>query len=160
MTDRAPIQIHLAGLLHSIEDHCGFTHYYLDRETGEILYQSEHRCGDDTDGPPCDAAFPGEDAAERFLHIEPMDGRRGVDIMKDFIASLPDGAVAARLSSAMAKRAPYRNFKDALHTHPEIEKKWQREFSEQIGSVAAEWLRHNNVDFEFVNERGLPKHDG
>lgn len=152
MTARVPIQIPLAGLLNAIEDHCGFTHYYLDRETGEIIFQSEHRCTDDIDGPPdADGPFPREDATERFVPIEPMDGRRGVEIMTGFINSLPDGAAAARFSAAMTTRAPYRNFKDALRDHHEIEEKWRGEFREKIRVVAVEWLHYNNIAFEFYS---------
>lgn len=152
MTARAPIRISLARLLNAIEDHCGFTHYYLDRETGNILFQSEHRCDDDLDGSPeTNGPFPVEDPAERFLHIEPMDGKLGITMMADFIASLPEEAAASRLSAALTKRAPYRHFKDALRDHPDIEKQWSDEFRKRIETVAVEWLRYNTITFEFFS---------
>ncbi|MBN1496687.1 MAG: hypothetical protein JXA07_07955 [Spirochaetes bacterium] len=161
MTARTPIPISLAALLRAIEDHCGYTHYYLDRETGEIIYQSEHRCVDDTDaaGVP-DGPFQRQDTSERFIHVDPMDGLRGIGIMAGFIHSLQDSAVASRLRDALKKNAPYRHFKDTLRDHPGIESRWGAVFGGTVRDLAVEWLRYNNIEFEFIHERETLKHDG
>jgi len=161
MTARTPIPISLAELVRAIEDHCGYTHYYLDRETGEIIYQSEHRCIDDTDaaGVP-DAPFQRQNASERFIHVDPMDGRRGIEIMTGFIHSLPDSTVAWRLGDALKKNAPYRHFKDILRDHPDIETRWGTELGGIIRDLAVEWLRYNIIEFELIHERETLKHDG
>jgi hypothetical protein len=161
MTARTPIRIHLDALLNAIEDHCGFTHYYLDRETGEIIFQSEHLCADDIDGcPEADSPYPNEDIKERFVHIEPMDGSRGKGIMAGFINTLPGGMIKSKLAAAAEKRTPYRKFKDVLRDHPETEAKWQKEFCKEIKIIAMEWLSHNNINYEFYSYRDALKHDG
>ena len=70
----ARICISLDELIHSLEDHCFFTHYYLDRETGEIIIQSEN---DPTERQEIVGEmanpFPEYDSSERYLPVEPME---------------------------------------------------------------------------------------
>ncbi len=144
--------------MQAIGDHCDFACYYLDRETGEIIFQSEREHGDsagDTDGT---RDFNDEDySGERFIPVEPMESRRGREIMEEFIAVLPDCPAAKELSRALAGRKPFRRFKDALHNHPDLEARWHTLHDGDIMKTAEDWLRHYGIHYEFVALNDITK---
>jgi hypothetical protein len=154
MASPAPIPISMDELISAVEDHCAYTRYYLDRETGEIVIQSEHDNSDEETGNP-DLAFPypAVDDNDRFVSIEPMEARRGYDLMDRFTASLPESVEKSALRHALAKRKPFRNFKNILYDHPAIWKKWLETNDAEIRILAEEWLRHTGIRFELVSGR-------
>lgn len=147
----ARIRISLDELIHALEDHCFFTHYYLDRETGEIIIQSENDLTERDDiNVDIESPFPGYDGSERYIPIEPMESRRGVEVMESFIASMPVGEARRRLLGALSKRKPFRNFKDALYDYPEFGERWRAAHNDSMLSIAEEWLRYIKIDFELI----------
>jgi hypothetical protein len=61
MSPAKSIPIILDNLINAVEDHCSFSYYYLDRETGEILFQSErHHTNDANDAPDLDNRYSEE----------------------------------------------------------------------------------------------------
>ena len=158
MTPGKPIQIILDDLRNAIEDHCSFSYYYLDRETGEIIFQSErHHPNDADDAPELDNQYPGEGTAGRFIPVEPMESRRGHELMKLFIATLDDGGIQSVLSRAISKRKPFRNFKDVIYDYPDIREKWHVYYAKEIKNIAEEWLQYNHISYEFVTLKDVMK---
>jgi tRNA (adenine37-N6)-methyltransferase len=152
------VSIHRDGFLQAIDDHCDFACYYLDRETGEIIFQSERHYGDSAGDDEGAEYFNYEDySAERFILIEPMESPRGREIMDCFIGSLPDCPAAKELSRAMAGRKPFRRFKDALHNHPDLEARWHALHDGDIINVAEEWLRRHGIHYEFISLNDITK---
>ncbi|HOD13075.1 MAG TPA: UPF0158 family protein [Spirochaetota bacterium] len=147
----ARICISLDELIHSLEDHCFFTHYYLDRETGEIIIQSEN---DPTERQEIVGEmanpFPEYDSSERYLPVEPMESRRGIEIMESFAGSMPDGEARHRLLGALSKQKPFRNFKDTLYDYPDLGERWWADHNDSMITIAVEWLRHIGIDFELI----------
>jgi hypothetical protein len=144
------IRIDLDMLMDSLEDHCFYTHYYLDRETGEIIIQSENDPSEreETD-VEIENPFPQYADTERFIPLEPMESRRGFDIMEGFAGGLPGGEARDRLLRALRKRKPFRNFKDVLYDFPELGEKWRAYHNDRMKAVAEEWLKHSNINYEF-----------
>jgi hypothetical protein len=151
----ARIRISIEDLINALEDHCYYTHYYLDRETGGIIIQSEH---DLTEGEELageiDNPFPAYGGGDRYIPLEPMESRRGFDIMNAFSEGLPDGAARDRLLSSLSKKKPFRHFKDALYDYPDIQKQWHSFHNETTQAIAEEWLKYNDIDFELVPPGG------
>jgi hypothetical protein len=151
----ARIRISLAGLMNALEDHCYYTHYYLDRETGEIVIQSEHDLAErEESGGAIENPFPGYDLGERFIPLEPMESRRGLDIMEAFAAGLPQGAARDRVVAALSKRKPYRNFKDALYDYPGLLEQWTSANRSRMKTIAEDWLTYNRIEYELVPHSG------
>jgi hypothetical protein len=157
MNPGAPIQILLEDLINAVADHCSFSYYYLDRETGEIIFQSERRHPNDADdAPELDTQYPGEDTAGRFIPVEPMESRRGHELMKLFIATLDDG-IQSVLSRAISKQKPFRNFKDVIYDYPDIQENWHAYYAKEIKTIVEEWLQYNHINYEFVTLKDLMK---
>ncbi|HPL15824.1 MAG TPA: TrmO family methyltransferase [Spirochaetota bacterium] len=152
--DRGPgktVPIILEDLLRAVDDHCDFAHYYLDRETGEIIFQSERELDDLAADDDKDPGFNPEYLGERFIPIEPMESRRGHGIIRKFIGTLPGGSAAGELIRALSMRKSFAQFKDALHNHADLEEKWRADCRDEIKRVAEEWLRYYGIDFEFIS---------
>jgi tRNA (adenine37-N6)-methyltransferase len=156
--DEKPVPIILADLINAIEDHCDFAHYYLDRETGEIIFQSERELEDggrDDEGAP---VFDHEEYRDdRFIPIEPMESQRGHKAMRDFIATLIDATAAENISRSIAGRKSFTRFKDILHNYPDLEKQWHEFSRKEIRAIAEEWLRYYSIHFSFVSLNDLIK---
>jgi hypothetical protein len=154
----ARIRISLAGLTNALEDHCYYTHYYLDRETGDIIVQSENDLSErDEIHGAIESPFPSYDSGERFIPLEPMESRRGLDVLEEFAARLPDGGARDRVVAALSKRKPYRNFKDALYDEPGLLERWMSENRPLLREIAEAWLSYNNIDYEIVPNSGALK---
>ena len=142
----------------ALEDHCYYTHYYLDRETGDIIVQSENDLTerDEADGA-IGSPFPAYEQGERFIPIEPMESRRGIEVLEPFVAGLPHAAARDRAAAALAKRKPFRNFKDALYDYPELLAQWTAANRSLMKAIAEEWLSFNNIDYELDPDSGALK---
>ncbi len=152
------IPIVLDDLIYAIDDHCDFAHYYLDRETGEIIFQSEREFEDELmDDEEAPDLGRQDCSGDRFIPIEPMESRQGYRIMEDFIAVLPEGPAAKDLFRALAMRKPFRSFKDTLHNYPDMEKQWNESQRDEIKAIAEEWLRFHAVDYAFISYKDLAK---
>lgn len=156
MLPRRSISLILDDLINAVEDHCSFSYHYLDRETGEIVFQSErHHQSDEDNAPDMDNPFSGERRSERFILIEPMESRRGHEVMKGFIDSLDDSEARSRLTTAISRRHPFRNFKDVMYDYPDIQKKWHDRHAEEIKKIIEEWLQYNHIAYEVVPSKEL-----
>ncbi len=156
-TDARPVPIILDDLLRAIEDHCDFSRYYLDRETGEIIFQSERELGDNAETGCSKAGFNPEHRGERFIPIEPMESHRGHEIMNSFIGTLPEETARHDLIQALSERKPFRRFKDALHNYPDLEKQWHNFHEEDIKKISEEWLHYFGINYEFVSLNDMLK---
>lgn len=145
-SDGKNVPIILKDFLRAVDDHCDFACYYLDRETGEIIFQSERDYCEETIND--DAA--GKHGGERFIPIEPMESPRGLEAMNGFIRTLPESPAARELSRTLSMRKPFKRFKDALHNHPDLEAQWRAFSKGTIEAIADEWLHHNGIDYTFV----------
>jgi hypothetical protein len=147
----ALISISLDELEHALEDHCFFTHYYLDRETGEIIIQSEN---DPTERDEIvggiESPFPLCDDGERFIPIEPMEAGRGLEVMESFAKRLPDDEARRRILGALSTRKPFRNFKDVLYDYPDLGEQWWACHNSIMKTIAEEWLRYVGIEFELI----------
>lgn len=151
MSRHKPITIILDELIHAVEDHCNYTCYYLDRETGEIIFQSEHYYADNADDNSAVMDMDSNtEKQERFIPIAPLETGRGIELMKKFIDSLPEGADRQDLSGALSKRKPFRHFKDALHNYPDIESSWHGFLAGDMKIITEEWLQYYAINYELV----------
>lgn len=114
--------------------------WYLDTETGDILLQAEGA----EDLP--------EDLEEnpRYLRIDPMESRVGYRIMEDFVATVTDAGMAARLERALEGRKPFRRFKDALFEAPALREAWFEFEKLAHQGLAREWCEENDIEPEWV----------
>ncbi len=94
-------------LIIAFENHDSEIRYFLDRQTGEILFVSDLIESED------DRGCIDEDRG-RYVEIESESSHVGFEIMANFVESLPEGGAWRDLSSALNQRKPFRRFKDTL----------------------------------------------
>jgi tRNA (adenine37-N6)-methyltransferase len=152
-----PVPIILNDFLKAVDDHCDFACYYLDRETGEIIFQSEREFDHDGENEQCGVGIYPERSGDRFIPIEPMESHRGHEVMQDFIGSLADSTAAKDLSRAISMRKSFRRFKDILHSYPDTEALWHIYSKGKIKKITEEWLRFYSINYEFVSFKDMLK---
>jgi predicted nucleotidyltransferase len=125
MLDLAAVD--LALLCQALEDHSGYGAWFLDPESGDVLYWSHD----------ADEACP-EDAGALF--VDPVPSREAYGDMEDFTASLGDGRAAELLGRALNGRGAFRRFKDTLFEFPELRDVWFRFHDVRMRRRAIVWL--------------------
>ena len=88
--------------------------YYLDLETGEILFTSEQ--------------------------IPKAEPREGYEDMEAFVATVEDEHLAELLKIAINGKGAFRRFKDALLRYPEERERWFQFKGDRMWKRAREWL--------------------
>lgn len=77
--------------------------------------------------------------------------------MEDFAHSTEEAAVRERLLEALDRQRPFRRFKDALLSNPEIREAWFRFREEQLRAYAEEWLMAEEIEAELVEMRTVER---
>jgi len=135
MGERKLLKVDLDELCSAMEDSSWEHTYYLDLETGEILFVSDmkdeetEKLRDDIDENP-----------DRYESIPKAESSEGYEDMDDFIATVEDEHLAELLKVAIDGKGAFRRFNDVLARHPEEREKWFRFKDERIEQRALEWL--------------------
>ncbi len=114
---------------------------YLDTETGEILFTGDNV---EVETPQDIGDNP------RYLWIEPIDAHQSFRIMEDFVASVDDIGVAARLTDALGRPKPFRRFKDALLDYPPLRQAWFAFEGAAHVSLAQAWCEASGIEVEWA----------
>lgn len=128
---RLPVDVDfLSDLLHSGD---AMFVWYLDSQTGDFL---DEEC--------CE--IPEDPEAAGLIYIEPLPSWRGYNDMEDFIATVEDDALAARLSRAITGKGAFRRFKDVLYDYPEEQARWYKFRDARERERALEWLEDAGIE--------------
>ncbi|AEC02399.1 GNAT family N-acetyltransferase [Parasphaerochaeta coccoides] len=112
----------LYQLVFSMEDQDN--EYLLDMATGEIIFE------DNAD----------EDKPERYLSLPPWGPADGFRIMEKFVASLRNPIHREQLKMILQSgKGVFRQFKDALHSMPPLERLWYYFKDKEIMNVISLW---------------------
>jgi hypothetical protein len=129
---------------------------YLDTETGEVLWYSNHQMSlDDEPGP--DAPDWIRDAYEkrlaiwnsdegRFLEVPPNEELETWRDMRDFLDEEASDALRVQFRDRPASRGTYRQFEDALERHPTDRRDWLRFHRKRLRGRIEEWLELNGYE--------------
>lgn len=137
----ATLQIDCGDLLFALGSHD--TEHYLDLETGVVIPIFEDVFDDEQ--PELDL----EDG-NRYRFIEPVPSHEGFEWMESFARRQQDGRVRADLLAALERRRPFRSFKDALASYPEVRTRWFEFEEERLLQYAREWLLGEGIQAELV----------
>ncbi|MEE4383230.1 MAG: UPF0158 family protein [Pseudomonadales bacterium] len=158
------VRVRLAEIAGAFEEATHEAQQYLDRETGEILFLPDEFAGFDEDEDPEDEAddpeWMQEERAqarlvqahpERFLRLPDQAELDEPRIIRDFCASLAEGAARKRLEEAFRGRGAFRRFKDALFDL-DLEQAWYVFQRRAFERLAVAWCEEHDVPLE--PERG------
>lgn len=164
----AKIRIDEGDLLMAFGSGDGTEHWFLDRQTGEVIFVSDDAMlysggfdGEDDDEEDGEAEYgvPEDPESfwaaierdpERYVEIPSMPSHDGFRMMERFAGSLEPGAARSALDEALRRRRPFRSFKDALAGFPGIREAWFKYEEQQLHQEAMEWLESEGIDAELV----------
>ena len=144
----ARIKIDADELMMAMEDHGGLLSYYLDRETGEILPQSEDP---GLSGEELDQAF--DEESDRHVAVDPISSREGYGIMEDFVDSRPEGEERRILQKALSWRKPFSNFRSAIAEMGPLREQWFKFHDRRMYKEMQDWVEYHEIDAELVRTR-------
>ena len=146
MEKKKTLKIDLDELCSAMEDSSYEHEYYLDLETGEILFLSEYTDDEET-GKLKDKI---EEESDRYERIPKAESHEGYDEMQDFIATVKDKRLAALLEVAINGKGAFRRFKDVLLNYPEERERWFQFKDTKVQERALEWL--DDIDVSLIEE--------
>lgn len=135
------LKIDLDQLCEAMEDGSFEDEYFLDLETGDILYISEGTDDEETERLK-DRIEEDLDRYERIPKAEPHEGYQD---MVAFIATVEDEHFVELLEVAINGKGAFRRFKDVLLNYPEKRERWFQFKDDRIEERAREWLSDIDV---------------
>ena len=146
MEKKKTLKIDLDELCSAMEDSSYKHEYYLDLETGEILFLSEYTDDEET-GKLKDKI---EEESDRYERIPKAESHEGYGDMVDFIATVKDERLVELLEVAINGKGAFRRFKDVLLNYPEQRDGWFQFKDAKVQDRALEWL--DDIDVSLIEE--------
>jgi len=138
------LHIDLDELCNALDNSSFENNYYLDLETGEILFLSEFM--DDEESEKLKEQI--EEDFDRYEPIPRAESHEGYRDMVAFIDTIENEHLVELLEVAISGKGAFRRFKDVLLNYPEERQRWFRFRDERIEERAIEWLDSIDVDLE------------
>jgi len=135
------LKIDLDELCSAMDNSSYENEYYLDLETGEILFLSEYM--DDEEMENLRERI--DEEPDRYEPIPKAESHEGYEDMRDFIASVENEHLAELLEVAINGKGAFRRFKDVLLGYPEERERWFQFKDDRMQERALEWLDDINV---------------
>jgi Uncharacterised protein family (UPF0158) len=141
----AGVAVDLEGIMMALEDNTG-AEYYLDLESGDVLrFSADPGLNEDLEREFGEAM---ENNPARFRHIEPISSSQSFQVMADFVESLPESKAKEVLSRVLGGSRPFRNFKDALLSFPDVREQWFRYHDGALKEFVLSWLRDEEIEVD------------
>ncbi len=144
--EKKTLGINLGELCDAMENSSLENEYFLDLETGEILFISEY--SDDEETEKLKDRI--EEEFERYERIPKAESNEGYQDMVDFIAAVEDDHLVELLEVAINGKGAFRRFKDVLLNYPEERERWFNFKDDRIEERALEWL--NDIEVTLAEE--------
>jgi len=136
MEKKKTLKVNLDELCDALENSSFENEYFLDLETGEILFISEYMDDEET-GKLKNRV---EEKFERYERIPTVESHEGYQDMVDFIVTVDNEHLAELLEVAINGKGAFRRFKDVLLNYPEESERWFKFKDERMEERALEWL--------------------
>jgi len=135
------LNISLDELCEAMENSSYENEYFLDLETGEILFVSENM--DDEESEKLKERI--DEDFKRYERIPKAESHEGYQDMVDFIATVDNEHLVELLEVAINGKGAFRRFKDVLLNYPEERERWFQFKDERMEERALEWLEDIGV---------------
>ena len=143
---KKPLKINLDELCEAMENSSFENDYFLDLETGEILFISEYTDDEETEKLKDRI----EEEFDRYERIPKAESYEGYSDMVDFIATVKDEHLVELLEVAINGKGAFRRFKDVLLNYPAERERWFQFKDDRMEERALEWL--NDIDVTLPEE--------
>lgn len=171
------LKIDLSELEAAFDDHSGLITYYLDKETGDIVFVTDDTYRElkeiyesyrdaQTYSVDWETAFLEENVADwhqeelldahrvdqslgsRFVEIPALPSHEGFSDMEEFIDTVRDLRLQQRLERSLRERHPFRNFKMALDYYPAERQRWFKFKNERMRARTVDWLASEGIELD------------
>jgi len=146
MEKKKTLKIDLDELCNAMENSSFENEYFLDLETGDILFISEYTDDEETEKLKDRI----EEEFDRYERIPKAESHEGYSDMVDFIATVKDEHLVELLEVAINGKGAFRRFKDVLLNYPEERERWFQFKDDRMEERALEWL--NDIDVTLPEE--------
>ena len=136
--EKKKLRINLDELCNAIEDGSLENDYFLDLETGEIIFVSVYM--DDEDEATRKLKDRIEEEFDRYERIPEVESHEEYEDMVGFIATVENERLAELLEVAINGKGAFRRFKDVLLNYPEESERWFKFKDDRMEERAREWL--------------------
>jgi hypothetical protein len=144
--NKKALNIDLDELCSAMEDSSYEHEYYLDLETGEILFLSDYMDDEETEK----LRDKIDEESSRYEQIPKAESHEGYEDMQDFIATVEDEHLTELLDVAINGKGAFRRFKDVLLGYPEERERWFKLKDDRTQERALEWL--DDIDVTLSKE--------
>lgn len=138
------IEVSTRDLLFALGSRMPDTNHYLDIQTGEVIpvftFNRERV-----------VALVRADP-DRYVRIAPQSGRRGYEIMKQFVQTVSRPELNSLLRTALESSDAFSGFRQVLKAYPAELKRWKSFRTEMMVQGLRERLRERDVEFALVND--------
>ena len=144
MDEKRAVKINLEDLCLAMEDSSYECDYYLDRETGEIIFISDYM--DDANLEELKNKI--DENPDRYEPIPKAESYEDYDDMVDFISTVEDEHLVELLEVAIDGKGAFRRFKDVLARYPEEKERWYHFKEERMKERAISWLEDIGISLQ------------
>ena len=144
--EKKVLNINLDELCEAMEDSSYENEYFLNLETGEILFISDYTDDEETS----ELKDRIEEDSDRYERIPKAESYEGYQDMVDFIATVDNERLAELLEVAINGKEAFRRFKDVLLNYPEERERWFKFKDKRMEERALEWL--DDIDVTLSEE--------
>lgn len=135
------MKVKLSEIITAIEMTDQGSEYFLDKETGELIWISDFAMTSEEQEEAYDALDE-----HGFYRLPTSFDIHKYSVMKDFVYSLPESK-RDRLARAISDRGAFRRFKDGIRQMG-IEEQWYDYQTNAYKRMAIEWCKDNNIEYE------------
>ncbi len=144
MPEKIEVPADLEELCAAFEDSSMDNRYYLDLETGEVIFISDSYM-DAEEKEELDETID-EWLGERYIWIPRMSSDEGYEDMEDFIETVEDENLKEKLCIAINGRRAFRRFKDVLLRYPDERERWFKFQNARVIKRVREWLEDEGIE--------------
>lgn len=90
--------------------------------------------------------FECEGCSDRFAHIPQFESHQAFEWMEDFVETVEDEELRERLTVALERPKPFRNFRNVLDDDRRLQRKWRRFESSLQREAIIEWLKGIGIE--------------
>jgi hypothetical protein len=131
-------------LCEAIDDNSWEHYYYLNLETGEIVFISDYMDEEEAEGLRSEI----DNNLDRYKPIPRAESYEGYEDMADFVATVEDEHLRELLEVAINGKGAFRRFKDVLVRYPDERERWFHFKDQKLRERALEWLESIGVSLE------------
>jgi hypothetical protein len=131
------LPVNLEDLCAALDDGSFEHQYFLDTETGDVIFVPEMYGDEDMQQQLADIDA---DETGRYVQVPSAESSGGYRDMEEYIAALPDERLQELLEVAIRGKGAFRRFKDVLARDPGALRHWFEFKSLQLQGRAREWL--------------------